>query len=35
MANMPGCDEAITLVKENPDLGVGGHLVLNLWKTFN
>lgn len=28
MANMPGCDEAIELAKENPDLGVGGHLVL-------
>lgn len=28
MANMPGCDEAIILAKENPDLGVGGHLVI-------
>lgn len=32
MANMPGCDEAITLAKENPDLGVGGHLVLTCGK---
>ena len=28
MANMPGCDEAIELAKENPSFGVGGHLVL-------
>ncbi|MFD2307182.1 carbohydrate deacetylase [Enterococcus termitis] len=28
MANMPGCAEAIQLAKENPELGVGGHLVL-------
>ncbi|HEL1312652.1 TPA: carbohydrate deacetylase, partial [Streptococcus equi subsp. zooepidemicus] len=28
MANMPGCDEAIMLAKENPDLGVGVHMVL-------
>ncbi|MDR0921456.1 MAG: carbohydrate deacetylase [Lactobacillales bacterium] len=28
MANMPGRDEAIELAKENPSLGVGGHLVL-------
>lgn len=28
MANMPGCDEAIELAKNNPGLGVGGHLVL-------
>lgn len=28
MANMPGCDEAIQLAKENTALGVGGHLVL-------
>lgn len=32
MANMPGCDEAIRLAKENPDLGVGGHLVLTCGK---
>lgn len=32
MANMPGCDEAIKLAKENPDLGVGGHLVLTCGK---
>lgn len=32
MANMPGCDEAIVLAKENPDLGVGGHLVLTCGK---
>ena len=32
MANMPGCDEAINLAKENPDLGVGGHLVLTCGK---
>ncbi|GAB2025587.1 carbohydrate deacetylase [Lactovum odontotermitis] len=28
MANMPGRDEAIQLAKENPELGVGAHLVL-------
>lgn len=28
MANMPGREEAIQLAKENPKLGVGGHLVL-------
>ncbi|EEH96606.1 MULTISPECIES: carbohydrate deacetylase [Clostridium] len=32
MANMPGRDEAIMLAKENPDLGVGGHLVLTCGK---
>lgn len=32
MANMPGCDEAIMLANENPDLGVGGHLVLTCGK---
>lgn len=32
MANMPGCDEAIQLAKENPDLGVGCHLVLTCGK---
>lgn len=32
MANMPGCDEAIVLAKENPDLGVGCHLVLTCGK---
>ncbi len=34
MANMPGCDEAIVLAKENPNLGVGGHLVLTCGKSL-
>lgn len=34
MANMPGCDEAITIAKENPSLGVGGHLVLTCGKSL-
>ena len=34
MANMPGCDEAIILAKENPNLGVGGHLVLTCGKSL-
>lgn len=28
MANMPGCDHAITLCKSHPGLGVGAHLTL-------
>jgi hopanoid biosynthesis associated protein HpnK len=28
MVNEPGCDEAVKLAKENPNLGVGLHLVL-------
>ncbi|GAA0752503.1 MULTISPECIES: chitin disaccharide deacetylase [Clostridium] len=32
MANMPGCDEAILLAKENVNLGVGAHLVLTCGK---
>ena len=32
MANMSGCDEAIMLAKENPNLGVGCHLVLTCGK---
>lgn len=32
MANMPGCNEAIMLAKENPDLGVGCHLALTCGK---
>lgn len=32
MANMPGCDEAIKLSKENPNLAIGGHLVLTCGK---
>lgn len=28
MANMPGCDEAIALAQDHPNLGVGAHLVL-------
>lgn len=32
MANMPGCQEAIKLAKENPDLGVGCHLNITTGK---
>ncbi|MCA6775451.1 ChbG/HpnK family deacetylase [Enterococcus mundtii] len=34
MANMPGCLEAIQLTKENPGLGIGGHLVLTCGKSL-
>jgi predicted glycoside hydrolase/deacetylase ChbG (UPF0249 family) len=33
MANMPGCEDAIMLAKENPGLGVGIHLTLTAGKT--
>lgn len=32
MANMPGFDEAVSLAKENTDLGIGVHLTLTCWK---
>ncbi|MFV9510575.1 chitin disaccharide deacetylase [Tepidibacillus sp. LV47] len=32
MTNMPGTEHAISLMKENPDLGVGIHLVLTTGK---